>query len=288
MENAKTAVKKKRDEIRKRRLRGAERAEALERELQPLEREYEEKRRAWLDALGKAVPRPELALGKRIDCTAEEYREHAAALARARGLADRGSLDLLAAFGTDACRQRNSANIEPTPFCFIKGSGHQDFLETTRELMARVTVDRLRRMLFEPWDYGDEGLSMRWDPVEDRRYALMDRDPTASDNKPRTVWMANLLAYRALALFPSLAVNGHLVSAGWDNRGHVFTWPLWKYALSIEGVRSLVQLGELIEEEPDSRKLRALGVIAVYRAKRIEVGSGANRKLNFSFAKRIA
>jgi hypothetical protein len=27
---------------------------------------------------------------------------------------------------------------------------------------------------------------MRWDPTEDRRYALLDRDPTAGDNKSRT------------------------------------------------------------------------------------------------------
>lgn len=287
MENAKTAVKKKRDEIKARGLRGAERSDAIERELRPLEREYEQKRRVWLEALREAVPRPELSLGKRIDCTQEEYRAHAAALADQAQLMTRGALDMLAAFGSDACHQANSDAIAPTSFCFITGSGHQFFLETARELMARVATDSVRRALFEPWDYRDEGLSMRWDSIEDRRYALMDRDPTASDNKPRTMWMANLLAYRALALFPS-APGRRLATAGWDSRGSTFTWPLWGHPLGVDGIRSLVQLRELIEERPDAAGLRARGIVAVYRAQRVEVGKGVSRKVNFSPARQVA
>ena len=67
----------------------------------------------------------------------------------------------------------------------------------------RLQIERVHAALFEPWTYRDDRYSMRWDPLEDRRYALMDRDPTASDNKSRTVWMANLFAYRSLVLFPS-------------------------------------------------------------------------------------
>lgn len=103
VERAKRAVEKRRDEIRKRGLRGSDRTEAEERELQPLRREYEEARGGWLDALRGAVPRPELALGKRLDCSGEEYREHAARLVGARR-SSREALDLLASFGTDAVR----------------------------------------------------------------------------------------------------------------------------------------------------------------------------------------
>ena len=287
MELARTAIKKKRDEIKKRGLRGSERTEAEERELRPLELEYEEKRRRWLDALREAVPRPELALGKRIDCTAEEYREHAAALVTGADRSKRDSLDMVASFGTDAVRQKNSNGIEPTPFCFTRGSSHQEFLETARQLMAQVTPDRVLRTLFKFWDYSDEGLSMRWDPIEDRRYALMDRDPTAPGNKPRTMWMANLLAYRGLVFFPTAAVGGRLYAAGWDPRQGSFTWPLWEWPLCFDAVRSLVQLRELVEEQPDAATLRARGVAAAYRANRVVVGSGVNRKVNFSPARRV-
>lgn len=286
MEKAKKAIKNKSEEIRRRGLRGAARSEAIERELRPLEQDHEEKRRVWLAALREAVPRPELSLGKRIDCTAEEYRAHAAALAEQARLTTRGPLDLLAAFGTDACRQARSDSIEPTPFCFITGSGHQFFLETARDLIGRVTVEGVSRALFGPWDYRDQGLSMRWDPIEDRRYALMAGDP--SDNKARTMWMANLLAYRALALFPTAAVGRRLAAAGWDGRARTFTWPLWEHPLGVDSVRSLVQLRDLIEERPDSGGLRARGIVAAYRARRIEVGTGVNRKVNFSPARRVA
>jgi hypothetical protein len=285
MELAKTAIRKKSDEIRKRGLRGSERTEAEERELRPLELEYEEKRRQWLDALREAVPRPELALGKRIDCTREEYRDHATDFLRTAHRSDRESVDLLAAFGIDSVRQRNSESIERTPFCFITGSGHQEFLETARQLMAQVTPDRVLRTLFKVWDYSDEGLSMRWDPIEDRRYALLDKDP--SGERVRTMWMANLLAYRGLVLFPTAAAGGRLYAAGWDPRHDSFTWPLWEWPLCLDAVRSLVQLRELVEEQPDAAALRARGIAAAYRANRVVVGSGANRKVNFSPARRV-
>jgi hypothetical protein len=287
MERARTAINNKRKEFRQRGLRGRELREAVERELLPLRDEYEKWRLQWLQALREAVPRPELALGKRIDCTPAEYREHVQAVMASADRLSRDPLDMFASFGVDAVRQNNADSIEPTPFCFTTGSGHQNFLETARELMSRVSTESVRRTLFAPWDYRDERFSMRWDPIEDRRYALMDRDPTASGNKARTVWMANLLAYRALALFPTAPVGRRLAAAGWDAQQTSFTWPLWEQPLGLDTVRSLVQLRELVEEQPDPAVLRARGIAAVYRANRIVVGDGANRKVNFSPARGI-
>jgi len=289
MEDAKTAINKKRDEIKKRGLSRSERDEVDERELRPLENDYRAKRQRWLEALRQAVPRPELALGKRIDCTPEDYRGHVAGFLAAAGPAGREAIELLAAFGSDACQRKNSDTIEPMPFCFIDGSAHQDFLDTARQLIGEVTAQRVERVLFRPWDYSDPGLSMRWDPREDRRYALLDRDPTASGNKPRTVWMANLLAYRALVLFPTAPTGRGLGATGWLVREGMkaFTWPLWEYSATLDTVRSLLQLAELVEERPDTSALRARGIAAVYRAQRIEVGTDRNRKINFAPARQV-
>jgi hypothetical protein len=286
MDAAKTAVSKKDKEIKKRRLHGAARSKVIDDELRPLQEDYEQKRRHWLDALRDAVPRPELALGKRIDCTAEEYRGHADALVDKGGRTAREPIDLLAAFGSDACPRLKSDAIEPTPFCFITGSGHQLFLETARQLLACVTPDRACRVLFRRWDYQDEGLSMRWDPVEDRRYALLDSDP--SDTSVRTVWMANLLGYRALALFTTAPMKGRLAAAGWNSEHRHFTWPIWDHPLGADAVRSLVQLRELVAERPDPALLSARGIAAAFRSSRLEVGQGGNRKLNFSPARQVA
>jgi hypothetical protein len=290
MEAAKKAVQRKRDEIRARKLGRAERAEAVERELRPLEGRYRERRGQWLEALRAAVPRPELALGKRIDCTADEYREHALGFLPAATHLARDPVDLLAAFGSDACSAPRSGAIQATPFCFITGAGHQFFLDTVRQLIGQVTPERVRQVLFEPWQYRDPELSMRWDPVEDRRYALLDRDPTASDNKPRTVWMANLLAYRALALFPAAPARGGLAVTGWnlDEDPPTFTWPLWEFAAGPDTVLTLLQLPGLATAQPEVAEFRARGIAAVYRAQRIQVGSRSKGKINFSQARAIA
>ncbi len=288
-DKAKTALKNRRDEIKKRRLRGEERKKAIETEIEPLKEALSQKRQAWLDALKDAVPRPELALGKHLDCTGEEFREHSQNFLESADHTDRESLDLLASFASDACTKNESNRIEATPFCFITGSGHQYFLDTVRELIGKVTPERVHAALFEPWTYQEETLSMRWDPVEDRRYALMDRDPTASDNKPRTVWMANLLAYRGLVFFSSAPTTKGLGTTSWSHiTGELsFTWPLWEVPLGPDTIRALLQVSDLCLDRLNKSVLQALGIVAVFRARRIKVGEGANFKLNFSQAKAL-
>jgi CRISPR-associated endonuclease/helicase Cas3 len=283
---AKKALRDRRDEIKKRGLRGKDRKAAIEAELAPLEQEAHQKRGIWLDALKDAIPSPELALGKQIDCTSDEYREYAASFLEDSGAAARAPLDLLAAFASDAYLEK-SGRVAATPFCFITGSGHQYFLDTVRQLMKEVTAERIRSALFEPWTYSDEKLSLRWDPIEDRRYALMDRDPTASDNKSRTVWMGNLLAYRALALFTSAPGRRGLQTTGWSGPGEFFTWPLWDHPAGPDTIRSQMLLSNLGAESPDRSVLETQGVVAIFRSRRIKVGSGANFKINFSPARGV-
>ncbi|CAN5390492.1 hypothetical protein BH24GEM3_BH24GEM3_02450 [soil metagenome] len=284
-----TAIKNKQKEIKSRRLDRNANRQAIAREIGPIEERRERRRRLWLLRLARAAPRTELALGKRLDCRPEEFRERALALVEA-GPAERDALALLTAFGSDACLAERDGTIQPTPFQFITGSGHQYFLETVRKLMEEVSPQRVRDALFHAWEYADDGLSMRWDPVEDRRYALMDRDPTASDNKPRTVWMANLLGYRALALFPSSPRKAGLRTVAWaeSEGGPIFTWPLWEHPVGPDTVRSLLALRELAEPRPDHALLRARGVAVVFRARKTRFPpTGMNYKLNFSPARAV-
>lgn len=286
MESAATAVKKKREEIRRRRLSRADRAEVRDRELRPLEEERRFRRDEYIRVLRESVPRAELGLGKRIeDATGEDYRQLAAGLLSADDPTARDDLDQLAALGSDACL--NNGRLEPTPFEFTQGSGHQFFLEDARKLIVHVTLERVHKTLFWRWGYRDRGLSMRWDPVEDRRYALLDRDP--SDEGSRTEWMANLLAYRGLALLPAVPAAQGLATVGWHiGRGlEAFTWPLWDSPATIDTIASLLRLRELTEDRPDTASLQARGVVAVYRAHRIRVGEGRNSKVNFTPARAI-
>lgn len=287
-DKAKKAVKDKQDEIKNLRLRGKERLDTIQDEVAPLGKDMLDRRQDWLNALRHAIPRPELALGKHIDCTAAEYREQVEGLLIGTGIVNREPLDLLAAFASDACLTK-AGRVVATPFCFITGSGHQYFLDTVRQLIDVVDAGRVRNTLFKPWAYTDKRLSMRWDPMEDRRYALMDRDPTASDNETRTMWMANLLAYRALAIFPSAPQRGHLATTGWnhDQNEPAFTWALWDNPVDPDTIRSTVLLPDLAESKGNRSTLRQRGCVAVFRAQRIKVGAGANFKLNFSQARSI-
>ena len=288
---ARTAVKKEMDKIKKARLRGEDRKRAIEDRVRPLEKVAGIKRREWLVALKDAVPRPELALGARIDCTAEEYRNHAKEFTDVADSASQEAIRYLAAFGSDACledgkRDPQGHKIEATPFCFIRGSGNQNFLDTVRKLLTKVTVEGIAQVLFEPWTYRDEKLSMRWDPGEDKRYALTDTKP--ADEGATTVWMANLLAYRSLPLFPCAPTRRGLGTTGWaeveDER--IFTWPLWDFGASPDIVRTLLQLRELRESQLDRAVIVGRGIAAVFRARRIRFPpKGASYKLNFSPAR---
>lgn len=281
---ARKAVKDKMSEVRGRKLARAERRAADEAELVPLKLALERAREDWLRALRAAVPRAELALGDRIDCTPEEYRKHANVLLG--DSAGHDAIGMLAAFGTDASLTRGE-KIEATPFQFLTGGGHQWFLKTARDLLDNVSAERIRRTLFEAWTYSDEKLSMRWDPVEDRRYALSDADPSAA--AARTVWMANLLGYRALTLFSAAPRRGRLRVVGWTTvlGEPAFTWPLWEFFASVDTVRSLLALRELGSHPLDHASLRARGIAAVLRARRIKVGTGANYKINFAPARAV-
>jgi hypothetical protein len=285
---ARTAVSNELKRVTAERLKGRERRDALEKRVGPLKEEANRMREVWLAALRDAVPRPELALGARIDCTPGEYREQARQLAERCDGAAREALDLIAAFGSDACIENGKGDpderkIEATPLCFIRGAGHQAFLETVRKLLAEVTSERVAQALFEPWTYRDPGLSMRWDPGEDKRYALTDVKP--ADEGAQTVWMANLLAYRSLVLFPCAPTRSGLAATAWSTIEDemAFTWPLWERAAAPDGVRTLLQLEELREPRPDRNALASRGIMAAFRARRISVG----KYLNFTPARAL-
>jgi hypothetical protein len=288
-DSAKKALKDAIDRFKKEGLRGKQREEARALKIAPLEEAMRSKRASLLSALKAAVPSPELALGQRPDCTIEEFREITRSTLRDSGWCKRVAVDLLAAFGSEASGEVDE-RIKPTLFCFITGSGHQWFLDTARELMSRTSEPKLREALFQQWAYADEKLSMRWDPLDDRRYALMDKDPTASDNKSTTVWMANLLAYVALGDFPCAVTTTGPATSGWlsTNEANAFTWPIWRSPLSADAVRSLLShealtaKGDATASKKSRAELRSLGVAAIFSARRIQVGNRPLHKINFS------
>jgi hypothetical protein len=280
-EEARRQERKKREEIRKRRLPRDARKKAMEAEHAPLATVAAERRSAWRMARAKAAPDVTVSMGLDLNVKSEEFVEHCRdALDAATPLARRW-VDFCACFGTENAVEQ----MDATPFALISGSGHQHFLGTAGDLMVACTADHFRRALLEMWTAKDDGSSFRWDPDDDRRYALLADDPTASGNKPKTIWGANRLAFEALRLFPCMRARTGPATVGWrhDGESDVWRWPLWACNLSPAVISSLLASRDIWRDDLETRRrLMGRGVFAVFQTRRITVGRAPNQKLNFT------
>jgi len=212
-----------------------------------------------------------------LSLTPREFRLEARSAA---GNADRTLM--LSALGSDGALRRSGKDehIQPTPLCLMFGQGHQHFLQRLEDTFARAdsvseTEARrdLERAVFEVWDYEDETESFRWDPMEDRRYALQYGDPSKGKNKVGTMSGANRLAAAGFALFTTAPRSRGLqmVAQAGSGSDTLICWPLPAVPTTLDGYRALLSHPALID---DSRapELASYRVGAVARAKRAHVG----------------
>ncbi len=261
----------------------SDRISDLQSKIYILREDLKSRRARWLRKLGEVVPAQELRLGKTLSIMPIEYR--VAAISARESCSyhlDRRQVDFMGAFAAETVKNREQ--VEPTPFCFISGSGHQYFLDTIAKLMEVVDSGRIEKCLFHPWSLDDERLSLRWAPAEDRRYALMWDDPGGQETK--TIWAANLLAYNALRLLPVADVSGRLMTSGFAEIAgrRFFSWPIWQGFLAVDTIKSLLSLGTLRQSKPDQTRLERMGVSEVYRCERVQIGKPPNVKLNFGIS----
>jgi hypothetical protein len=196
------------------------------------------------------------------------------------------NLELIAALGDSAVPDRYKPTINAdTAWRTMSGSGHQHFLKFINEICRITSLRQLQEALFGPWRYADIGYSMRWDPADDRRYALRWKDP--SEDKVTNVRGANRLTIEALPLFPVMPTARTLETTGFRGSRSTdtfFTWPIWTVPITLDVCRSLLALAELQRDHPDTATLALIGVHAVFRSQRITVG----KFRNFTPARQIA
>ena len=181
--------------------------------------------------------------------------------------------DFAAGLGSDAAS--TDKKLDYTALCVITGDSRQDFLRLMRDLSNDVTSEHLKSTLFERWKYQERGKSFRWDPQEDRRYALRASDPSdGPDREIPSMWGANRLAFEALACFPCFPRGRRVRTTAFDDERTIH-WPLWTPLLNVETVKSLLAHPAVLVN--DLRVLKALGVFAVASARRISV----DRKRSF-------
>lgn len=237
---------------------------------------------AWLPTTSAD---PAFALGDDLRATPEQYRDFARDAASGATPADRSWADFAAAFACEATvdLRGSTPSVRDTAFRTMSGAGHQHFLAFMRNVLARVEARHLEAALFTPWRYQDptENATLRWDPLDDVRYALRWRDPSGDPERKRTGSMlgANALAIHALPLFPVAPVGARLSTTGFRGTGArdtAWTWPIWDGAASLDAVRTLVALAGLQADAPLREPLARRGIVEVYRSHRITVGKFRN------------
>lgn len=240
------------------------------------------------DWMSRSSGRRAFAIADDLTLSPQAFRGVSATAVADATPGDRAFVDFIAAFGSDAAELREngkaSGKIADTAFRTMSGAGHQHLLGFMRTLADDVGTDHLRRTLFAPWRYDDplESHSMRWDPIDDVRYALRWRDSSGDPERKRsgTMWGANRLAIEALPLLPTmpterlgLATVGFSVSKA---EGAAWTWPVWSDWCTVDVVGSVLALRELQGANPPRATLARMGVCEVFRCYRIRQGKYRN------------
>lgn len=203
----------------------------------------------------------------------------------ARELGDRTQADFAAAFGCESTVTRQG-KIQDTAFRTMQGNGHQHFVRFIRNIVGATGPDHLEKALFRPWCYDDpaQNQSLNWDPRDHALYAHRWRDPSdARNRRSGCVLGAYRLAIEGLPLLPTIPTGRQLLTTGFrpiQKRVAPFTWPIWEGWLTLDVVRSLLAVSELQSDPPDRTILARIGVIEIFRSRRMTVDSYDGRRFS--------
>ena len=181
-------------------------------------------------------------------------------------IASRRDADFLSGFGTELYPDEKG-KFQDSRFRMVRSgdSAGQGLPFYAKKMREQIGNDHIQRTLFHAWDYQDTGYTLRWDPIEDQRYALRWRDPSKSSQG--TMLAANSLAVEALQWFPVMLVGNQAQTTGFrrvDRSEIHFVWPIWSPLVGMDTVRSLLALPELGRDS-----LLQRGIEEVYRSRRI-------------------
>lgn len=205
--------------------------------------------------------------------------------------------ELLDALMSDgATRDDADRSVWPTPLCFLFGQGHQHFLSRLADIPTGRPPAKLAKMrrppdlaapgyiasaLFAAWTRSDPTDGLRWDPAEDRRYALRANDP--SGDPAGMQHGANRLAAVGLPVMPGTVVRRrselrflNVATSYGDDGGIRVTWPIWTVPARLAGIRALLAHPALAGDAAAVGRLAPCGVAFAFRARRISVGKFFN------------
>jgi hypothetical protein len=232
---------------------------------------------ALVEDVKEASGRDELNSAEQIKTQSpEEFRTHANAALVSAAWETAG---WFAAFASELVCGRDE-KIDSTPFDM--SVARQKFIADARKLAAGLGADgpgrntksaaeSYREALFGPWKYEDDQHSLGWDPSTMKMGAFTYKAPTSMANAGvrAAVW----LAFESLPLFPCFAGSrGKLQVQSFrrERRDYTLCWPIWRPAISLETLRTLLGWEGLVKDTIPATELAARGVTAVYRSERFK------------------
>jgi len=232
------------------------------------------------DALKQMKDHDTWALGDNLNVAPAVFRSYAQKAACNAHPDGSIHAEFAAAFASEAVIETmpgKDAVVSDTALRTMSGAGHQHFIGFMRQLVELTNADHIANALFSTWRYDDQKPSLRWDPEDDRRYALRWNEPSGDPIK--TVRGANRLAIEALPLLPVMPRMGKLETTDFATAGssHTYwTWPIWNHAIGIDVVRSLLADKRLCKPAENSQSLSRIGVCTLFRSQRLTVGKYRN------------
>lgn len=211
------------------------------------------------------------SIDKKLPFEARVLRQHAEDAVGTASRTCRQKADNLASFGADCFVDKDGA-FEKTDLCMVRAgdSAGQGMTTYGKRIIETIRPEQLQQAIETTWLYSDDQCALRWDPEEDKPYAVQWRNPSkvgALSEKG-----ANCLALFGMACFPVIPVKGQVETTGFglkEPKQASLTWPVWKHPINLDLVRSLLSLSELQQEKPDRVELASLGVEAAYRCNRV-------------------
>lgn len=179
--------------------------------------------------------------------------------------------------------------VSESTLCAANGAGHQNLVQSMRDVLNLVEEEHVRLALFETWrnsyrvpddkrkklKLGTRKPTLRLDPSDERLYALRLSNPTTTDDFS-TELGAQALTIPAFGLLPVVSGKQPVTVASKRSSNRVtFSWRLWSIPATLRTVRSLVWEGV----GRPNKEQRERGVFAAFSADRV---SGAKGKLFFA------
>jgi hypothetical protein len=190
-------------------------------------------------------------------------------------------------------QDKKKTTIGRTAFSFANNNSKKMLLADFAKAAVFCTPERLRDGVLGPGQMLDGATGLGWDPGSQRSYALQFWDP---QDDTRSQVAVNCLAFIGLACLPVVPGEGRPATTGFGTfigaagpshadqdadsddgspakgrRHDAWTWPIWDRPLPIDVVLSLCNLPELATQEPRRAWLARLGVVEVFRSRRISV-----------------